>query len=119
MFFLLYLCLVYILNRWWKDLKVETNFSFARDRIVECYLWTLGVYFEPQFSVGRKLLTKVTAISSILDDIYDAYGTFEELQVLTPAIQRSLKYIAHYIYIYCSMYYLLFQNIVQIFFRSE
>ncbi|XP_023552098.1 (+)-gamma-cadinene synthase-like [Cucurbita pepo subsp. pepo] len=74
--------------RWWKDLKVETNFSFARDRIVECYLWTLGVYFEPQFSVGRKLLTKVTAISSILDDIYDAYGTFEELQVLTPAIQR-------------------------------
>ncbi|KAG6577414.1 hypothetical protein SDJN03_24988, partial [Cucurbita argyrosperma subsp. sororia] len=74
--------------RWWKDLKVETNFSFARDRIVECYLWTLGVYFEPQFSVGRKMLTKVTAISSILDDIYDAYGTFEELQVLTLAIQR-------------------------------
>lgn len=56
--------------------------------LVECYLWTLGVYFEPQFNVGRKILTKIIAITSILDDTYDAYGTFEELQVLTPTIRR-------------------------------
>lgn len=79
--------------RWWKDLKVPTKFPFARDRIVECYFWTLGSYFEPHLSVGRKMLTKVIAISSILDDIYDAYGTFEELQVLTPAIQRLVQLI--------------------------
>ncbi|XP_022929224.1 (+)-gamma-cadinene synthase-like isoform X1 [Cucurbita moschata] len=76
------------LTRWWKDLNVETNFPYARDRIVECYFWTLGAYFEPQFNVGRKILTKVIAISSILDDTYDAYGTFEELQIFTEAIQR-------------------------------
>ncbi|XP_022932164.1 (+)-gamma-cadinene synthase-like [Cucurbita moschata] len=76
------------LTRWWKDLEVPTNFPFARDRIVESYFWTLGAYFEPHFSVGRKILTKVIALSSILDDIYDAYGTFEELQVFTTAIQR-------------------------------
>ncbi|KAG6577412.1 hypothetical protein SDJN03_24986, partial [Cucurbita argyrosperma subsp. sororia] len=81
------------LTRWWKDLKVETNFPYARDRIVECYFWTLGAYFEPQFNVGRKILTKVIAISSILDDTYDAYGTFEELQILTEAIQRKPKII--------------------------
>ncbi|XP_022985195.1 (+)-gamma-cadinene synthase-like [Cucurbita maxima] len=76
------------LTRWWKDLNVETNFPYARDRIVECYFWTLGAYFEPQFNIGRRILTKVIAISSILDDTYDAYGTFEELQVFTRAIQR-------------------------------
>ncbi|KAG6577411.1 hypothetical protein SDJN03_24985, partial [Cucurbita argyrosperma subsp. sororia] len=76
------------LTRWWKDLNVQTNFPYARDRIVECYFWRLGVYFEPQFNVGRKILTKVIAISSILDDTYDAYGTFEELQIFTQAIQR-------------------------------
>lgn len=74
-------------------MDVPTKFPFARDRIVECYFWTLGAYFEPQYSVGRKMLTKVIAIASILDDIYDAYGTFEELQVFTPAIQRLFYFI--------------------------
>ncbi|XP_038905757.1 (+)-gamma-cadinene synthase-like [Benincasa hispida] len=74
--------------RWWKELNVPTNFPFVRDRIVEDYFWTLGVYFEPHFNVGRKIFTKVIAMISIMDDIYDAYGTFEELQVFTLAINR-------------------------------
>ncbi|NP_001315388.1 (+)-gamma-cadinene synthase-like [Cucumis melo] len=74
--------------RWWKDLNVSTNFPFARDQIVECYFWILSIYFEPRFKFGRKILTKVIAMTSIMDDIYDAYGTFEELQVFTLAIKR-------------------------------
>ncbi|KAE8650158.1 hypothetical protein Csa_009547 [Cucumis sativus] len=74
--------------RWWKDLNVSTNFPFARDRIVECYFWILSIYFEPYFKFGRKILTKVIAMTSIMDDIYDAYGTFEELQLFTLAIKR-------------------------------
>ncbi|CAK9321897.1 unnamed protein product [Citrullus colocynthis] len=91
--------------RWWKDLEVPIKFPFARDRIVECYFWTLGSYFEPQFSVGRKMLTKVIAISSILDDIYDAYGTFQELQVLTPAIQRWDRSMVHILPEYMKPFY--------------
>ncbi|KAL0549935.1 hypothetical protein IC582_014430 [Cucumis melo] len=91
--------------RWWKDLDVPTKFPFARDRIVECYFWTLGAYFEPQYSVGRKMLTKVIAIASILDDIYDAYGTFEELQVFTPAIQRWDRSIVHTLPEYMKPFY--------------
>ncbi|KAF7822842.1 (-)-germacrene D synthase-like [Senna tora] len=34
------------------------------------------------------LMTKVICIASILDDIYDVYGTFEELQLSTKAIDR-------------------------------
>ncbi|KAM6581689.1 hypothetical protein CsatA_005463 [Cannabis sativa] len=37
---------------------------------------------------ARKLLTKVIALTSITDDTYDAYGTIDELELLTKAIQR-------------------------------
>ncbi|KAK7312994.1 hypothetical protein VNO77_37306 [Canavalia gladiata] len=74
--------------RWWKDLNIATNLPFARDRLVELYFWTLGVYFEPQFSFGRRLMTKVISMMSIIDDIYDLYGTFEELQLFMDAIER-------------------------------
>ncbi|PPD68630.1 hypothetical protein GOBAR_DD34491 [Gossypium barbadense] len=74
--------------RWWKGLDVETNFPFIRDRLVECYLWILGVYFEPHYSVARTFMTKVISLTSIVDDTYDAYATYEELEIFTKAIQR-------------------------------
>ncbi|KAG4177238.1 hypothetical protein ERO13_A11G285700v2 [Gossypium hirsutum] len=74
--------------KWWKDLDVATNFPFIRDRFVECYFWMLGVYFEPHYAIARTFVTKVICLISILDDIYDAYGTYEELEIFTKAIQR-------------------------------
>ncbi|PPD70549.1 hypothetical protein GOBAR_DD32574 [Gossypium barbadense] len=74
--------------RWWKDLDVRRKFPYARDRVVEGYFWTLGVYFEPQYSLGRKILTKVIAMSSIIDDTYDSYATYDELIPYTAAIER-------------------------------
>ncbi|TXG66894.1 hypothetical protein EZV62_008169 [Acer yangbiense] len=76
------------ITEWWKSMDVKTNFSYARDRVVECYFWIMGVYFEPQYSFARIILTKVIAMVSILDDTYDAYGTYEELELFTEAIQR-------------------------------
>lgn len=76
------------ITKWYKELDVPRNFPFARDRAVECYFWILGVFFEPQYSFARMLQTKVIFMTSILDDIYDAYGTFEELQLYTEAISR-------------------------------
>ncbi|KAK9041648.1 hypothetical protein V6N11_016739 [Hibiscus sabdariffa] len=76
------------LPRWWKDLDFVTKLSFARDRLVECYFWMLGMYFEPQYSFAREILTKVIVMGSIMDDTYDSYGTYEELQLFTNAIQR-------------------------------
>ncbi|KAE8674442.1 (+)-delta-cadinene synthase isozyme XC14 [Hibiscus syriacus] len=75
-------------NLWWKDLDVETKLPFIRNRSVEGYFWILGVYFEPQYSYAREILTKILLMISIMDDIYDAYGTYEELELLTIAIQR-------------------------------
>ncbi|RDX58460.1 putative terpene synthase 2, partial [Mucuna pruriens] len=57
------------LTKWWNnDLNVSTKFPFARDRIVEACFWILGIYFEPQHSLARRIMTKVIAISSIIDD---------------------------------------------------
>ncbi|KAJ0046530.1 hypothetical protein Pint_04327 [Pistacia integerrima] len=39
--------------------------------------------------LGR-FLTNVIAMCSIIDDIYDAYGTIEELELFTTAIERAL-----------------------------
>ncbi|XP_059590945.1 valencene synthase [Vitis vinifera] len=76
------------LARWWKELDFATKLPFARDRLVEGYFWILGVYFEPQYLRARRILTKVIAMTSILDDIYDAYGNPEELKLFTEAIER-------------------------------
>ncbi|GFS29269.1 terpenoid cyclases/Protein prenyltransferases superfamily protein [Actinidia rufa] len=76
------------ITRWWKDLDFAKKLPFVRDRLVECYFWILGVYFEPQYWPARRILTKVIAMTSIIDDIYDAYGTLEELALFTDAIER-------------------------------
>ncbi|XP_031102456.1 vetispiradiene synthase 3-like [Ipomoea triloba] len=75
-------------SRWWKELDFVTKLPYARDRIVECYFWALGVYFEPQHSKARVFLAKSISITSVLDDTFDAYGTLKELEVYTDAIQR-------------------------------
>ncbi|KAG5546354.1 hypothetical protein RHGRI_018511 [Rhododendron griersonianum] len=76
------------ITRWWKDLDFANKLPFARDRVVECYFWMMGVCFEPQYYFARKLLTKVITLASIMDDIYDIYGTLEELVLFTDAIER-------------------------------
>ncbi|CAL5374479.1 unnamed protein product [Camellia sinensis] len=76
------------ITRWWKEKEIATKLPFARDRLVECYFWILGVYFEPKYSVVRSFMTKIIALASVIDDIYDVYGTPEELQLFTDAIER-------------------------------
>ncbi|KAL1802473.1 hypothetical protein DCAR_0934040 [Daucus carota subsp. sativus] len=76
------------ITRWWKDLDFANKLPFARDRVVECYFWITGVYFEPQYASARTFVTKVITLTSTVDDIYDAYGTVEELDQFTDAIEK-------------------------------
>ncbi|KAI8552714.1 hypothetical protein RHMOL_Rhmol06G0288200 [Rhododendron molle] len=76
-------------TRWWNDLDVARKLPFARDRAVELFFWILGVYYEPQYCLARTILSKVIALISILDDMYDASNaTIEELVLFNDAIQR-------------------------------
>ncbi|CAA3011504.1 vetispiradiene synthase 2-like [Olea europaea subsp. europaea] len=79
---------LYEVSRWWKDLDLVSKLPYARDRVVECFFWAMGVYHEPQYSIARIMLTKTIAMTSIIDDTYDAYGTVDELEVFTEAIMR-------------------------------
>ncbi|KAF7822843.1 (-)-germacrene D synthase-like [Senna tora] len=75
-------------TQWWKKLDFVRKVPYSRDRMVEAYFWSLCVYFEPQYSIGRNILCKLIAILTAIDDTYDAYGTLEELQLFTEAFQR-------------------------------
>ncbi|KAJ0782331.1 putative terpenoid cyclases/protein prenyltransferase alpha-alpha toroid [Helianthus annuus] len=75
-------------SKWWKDLEPQKNLHYVRDRLVELYFWVVGAYFEPQYSRSRIFFTKVITIATILDDTYDCYGTYEELEIFNKAIQR-------------------------------
>ncbi|XP_042479188.1 alpha-terpineol synthase, chloroplastic-like [Macadamia integrifolia] len=75
-------------SRWWRNLCLAPKLSFARDRLVESFLWSMGVTYEPQYERNRNWLTKVMNFVIILDDIYDVYGSLEELELFTDAVQR-------------------------------
>ncbi|CAI8592700.1 unnamed protein product [Vicia faba] len=74
--------------RWWKELGLIEKLSFERDRPTECFLWTVGVFPEPSHSNCRIELTKTICILDVIDDIFDNYGTLDELILFTDAIKR-------------------------------
>nr|XP_043637570.1 E-beta-caryophyllene synthase-like [Erigeron canadensis] len=74
--------------KWWGRFEATKKLPHVRDRAVECYFLALAAVFEPQYSRARVFLAKVIMMSMILDDTYDGYGTYEELEIFTEAIQR-------------------------------
>ncbi|XP_042509272.1 alpha-farnesene synthase-like [Macadamia integrifolia] len=74
---------------WWKKEGLAETLSFARHRLVECFLWAVGTVFEPQYGFLRKWLTKIINLIILIDDdIYDIYGSLDELEQFTDAVDR-------------------------------
>ncbi|AQK40797.1 Alpha-humulene/(-)-(E)-beta-caryophyllene synthase [Zea mays] len=73
---------------WWKELCVESNLSFVRDRIVEVYFWMSGGCYDPQYSHSRIILTKIVAFITILDDTLDSLANSYESMQLAEAVER-------------------------------
>ncbi|XLS68731.1 hypothetical protein HN51_019754 [Arachis hypogaea] len=76
------------ITRWWKKSDFATKVPYARERVVEAYLWPFSMSSEPKHSTHRRIVGKMTACMCLLDDTYDAYGTVEELELFTEAIKR-------------------------------
>lgn len=76
------------LSRWWKQLGLVEKLSFARDRPMECYFWTIGGLPEPKYSGARIELAKTIAILLVIDDIFDTYGSISELSLFNNAVQK-------------------------------
>ncbi|KAK9292933.1 hypothetical protein L1049_020915 [Liquidambar formosana] len=79
------------MSRWWRSTGLGERLNFARDRLMENFLWTVGVIFEPQFGYCRRMSTKVNALITIIDDIYDVYGTLDELETFADVIERLVR----------------------------
>ncbi|CAD5196676.1 unnamed protein product [Musa acuminata subsp. malaccensis] len=78
-----------VLRSWWKELGLAEKLSFARDRPLECFLWTVGLFPEPRFSQCRIEIAKTIAILLVIDDVYDIQGSLDELILFTDAVRRS------------------------------
>ncbi|KAL5066847.1 hypothetical protein RYX36_017734 [Vicia faba] len=90
-------------SRWWKGTEIGEKLRFVRDRFVENFVWNVGMSFDPEFEYFRKVLTKANALITIIDDVYDVYGTLEELELFTEAIERwdlnDMNSLPHYMQI--------------------
>ncbi|KAK8524382.1 hypothetical protein V6N12_029248 [Hibiscus sabdariffa] len=76
------------ISRWWRNLGIMEHLNFTRDRLAESFLCAVGVACEPQYSCFRKRLTKITTMILIIDDVYDVYGSLQELEQFTEAVDR-------------------------------
>ncbi|KAA0045530.1 terpene synthase 10-like [Cucumis melo var. makuwa] len=75
-------------SSWWRDTELGEKMSFARDQLMENFYWTVGIGFEPELSYFRRMGTKIVTLITMIDDVYDVYGTLDELKLFTTAIQR-------------------------------
>ncbi|KAK0579886.1 hypothetical protein LWI29_033110 [Acer saccharum] len=71
------------LSSWWKRCGLGETLSFARDRLVASFLWGMGTAFEPQFGYCRSIITKSFVLITVIDDVYDVYGTLKNLKLFT------------------------------------
>uniref|UniRef100_A0A804JX65 Uncharacterized protein n=1 Tax=Musa acuminata subsp. malaccensis TaxID=214687 RepID=A0A804JX65_MUSAM len=94
------------ISLWWNEIAPSNSLDFSRDRLVECYYWTLNIYFEPHYSRARMITAKVFALITIMDDIYDVYSTLEESRQFTEAIQRWDAKAVHQLPEYMKDYFL-------------
>nr|F2XFA6.1 RecName: Full=(R)-linalool synthase 1, chloroplastic; AltName: Full=Terpene synthase TPS-Lin 1; Short=PsTPS-Lin-1; Flags: Precursor [Picea sitchensis]ADZ45501.1 (-)-linalool synthase [Picea sitchensis] len=75
------------LSRWWKD-SVFSQLTFPRHRHVEYYTLASCIDIDPQHSSFRLGFAKISHLGTVLDDIYDTFGTMDELELFTAALKR-------------------------------
>ncbi|KAH9685730.1 Beta-myrcene/(E)-beta-ocimene synthase 2 [Citrus sinensis] len=100
-------------SRWWKDIGLGEKLSFARDSLVASFVWSMGIVFEPQFAYCRRILTITFALISVIDDIYDVYGTLDELELFADAVERwDINYALNHLPDYMKICFLALYNLV-------
>jgi len=65
-----------------KELKL------IRDQPVKWHIWSLAALPNPTMKEERIELTKAISFVYLIDDMFDVYGTLEELILFTEAVRR-------------------------------
>ncbi|KAI3718776.1 hypothetical protein L6452_19660 [Arctium lappa] len=76
------------ISRWWKDLGLAKELKLARNEPLKWYLWPMASLTDPSLSEQRIELTKPIALIFVIDDIFDVYGSLDELIIFTEAVNR-------------------------------
>ncbi|KAL5978648.1 hypothetical protein ACLOJK_029765 [Asimina triloba] len=76
------------LARWWQKLGLQRRLSFSRDRIPESFLFSLCIVHGSQYGLSRYEVARISQLVTTIDDIYDVYGTLDELELFTDAVDR-------------------------------
>ncbi|XP_059072447.1 alpha pinene synthase, chloroplastic isoform X1 [Cryptomeria japonica] len=105
-----------LLSRWWTESGVP-QLDFARNRYVEYYFWAAGGCVEPKYYAYRIGCAKIASIATVLDDIYDTYGTLDELKLFTNAVKRwdpsSIDYLPEYMKVVFMAFYEIVNEMVE------
>ncbi|KAK9068921.1 hypothetical protein SSX86_013037 [Deinandra increscens subsp. villosa] len=87
--------------RWWKDLGLGQDLNLARNQPLKWYVVPMVSLPNPNLSQQRIDLTKALSFIYIMDDIFDIYGTLNELTLLTEAVNRwdisNIQHLPYYI----------------------
>nr|QGN65615.1 terpene synthase 9 [Taiwania cryptomerioides] len=76
------------LSRWWANSGLSKLIA-TRERTIEFLLWGVSSTDEVNFSTCRIALAKASTLATIMDDILDDYGTFEQLKLIKEAIVQG------------------------------
>ncbi|XP_058194738.1 (3S,6E)-nerolidol synthase 1-like [Rhododendron vialii] len=75
-------------SEWWKDMGLANDLKNARNQPLKWYMWPMAALTNPCLSQQRVELTKPISLIYRIDDIFDVYGTLEELTLFTEAVNR-------------------------------
>ncbi|WVZ23759.1 hypothetical protein V8G54_002303 [Vigna mungo] len=76
------------ITKWWTGLGLANELVYARNQPLKWYIWSLACFADRTFSEERIELTKPISLIYIIDDIFDVYGTLDELTLFTEAVCR-------------------------------
>ncbi|CAN1144710.1 (3S,6E)-nerolidol synthase 1, chloroplastic [Linum perenne] len=79
---------VNLVSKWWKELGLAEDLRFARNEPVKWYMWPLAVLTDPKLSEERVELTKPISFVYLIDDIFDVYGSLDELILFTQIVNK-------------------------------
>ena len=70
---------------------MANELKLVRNQPLKWYMWPMAAFTDPRFSEERVELTKPISFIYIIDDIFDVYGTIEELTLFTDAVNRYVR----------------------------
>ncbi|KAJ9168991.1 hypothetical protein P3X46_020463 [Hevea brasiliensis] len=75
------------ISEWWKELGLNKELEFARDQPLKWWIWSMTVLTDPSLPEQRIDLVTISFVYMI-DDIFDAYGTLDDLTLFTQVVDR-------------------------------